>query len=398
MSKVISVNCGSSSLKFQLIEMPSEEVISSGIVERIGLETGIFTIKFGNQKVKNELEIKDHTQAVHLLLDALVEHKIVAQLDEISAAGHRVVQGGDKFSGSVVVDEENAKIVSDLAELAPLHNKANLIGYYAFKEALPSIGHIFVFDTAFHQTMTAESFLYPVPYSWYTDYQVRRYGAHGTSHQYVARRVLELMDKPTEGSRIITCHLGNGASISAVKDGKCVNTSMGFTPLGGIMMGTRSGDVDPAIIPYMVKKLGISAQEVIDKLNKESGMLGVSQISSDARDIEDAAHEGKQRAVETQALYVNRLVNVIGGYVFQMGGVDSIVFTAGVGENDGSLRALTLKALEEVLGLDVDYDLNAKSRGKEIQLTTSKSKVQAWIVPTNEELMIARDAVKLLNV
>lgn len=397
MSKIISVNAGSSSLKFQLFDMPSENVLTSGIAERIGLEEGIFTIKVNGEKHTLKLEIKNHTDAVNLLLESLVKYGVVKDLNEITGAGHRVVQGGSYFQSSVKVNEDAISKVEELSELAPLHNPANLVGYRAFKDALPSIEHVFVFDTAFHQTMEPEAFMYPVPYEWYTDYKVRRYGAHGTSHQYVAERTAELIGKNINDLKIITCHLGNGASISAVDGGKCVNTSMGFTPLGGIMMGTRCGDIDPAIVSYMQTAANLTAPEVNDILNKKSGMLGISGISSDARDIENAVYEGNERAKLTHAIYVNRVVNVVGGYFMQMGDVDAITFTAGLGENDTYLRGLILKGLEQGLGLNIDYELNSKTRGKEVCLSTADSKVSTWIVPTNEELVIARDTQRILG-
>lgn len=397
MSKIISVNAGSSSLKFQLFDMPSENVLTSGIAERIGLEEGIFTIKVNGEKHTLKLEIKNHTDAVNLLLESLVKYGVVKDLNEITGAGHRVVQGGSYFQSSVKVNEDAISKVEELSELAPLHNPANLVGYRAFKDALPSIEHVFVFDTAFHQTMGPEAFMYPVPYEWYTDYKVRRYGAHGTSHQYVAERTAELIGKNINDLKIITCHLGNGASISAVDGGKCVNTSMGFTPLGGIMMGTRCGDIDPAIVSYMQTAANLTAPEVNDILNKKSGMLGISGISSDARDIENAVYEGNERAKLTHAIYVNRVVNVVGGYFMQMGDVDAITFTAGLGENDTYLRGLILKGLEQGLGLNIDYELNSKTRGKEVCLSTADSKVSTWIVPTNEELVIARDTQRILG-
>lgn len=397
MSKIISVNAGSSSLKFQLFDMPSENVLTSGIAERIGLEEGIFTIKVNGEKHTLKLEIKNHTDAVNLLLESLVKYGVVKDLNEITGAGHRVVQGGSYFQSSVKVNEDAISKVEELSELAPLHNPANLVGYRALKDALPSIEHVFVFDTAFHQTMEPEAFMYPVPYEWYTDYKVRRYGAHGTSHQYVAERTAELIGKNINDLKIITCHLGNGASISAVDGGKCVNTSMGFTPLGGIMMGTRCGDIDPAIVSYMQTAANLTAPEVNDILNKKSGMLGISGISSDARDIENAVYEGNERAKLTHAIYVNRVVNVVGGYFMQMGDVDAITFTAGLGENDTYLRGLILKGLEQGLGLNIDYELNSKTRGKEVCLSTADSKVSTWIVPTNEELVIARDTQRILG-
>ncbi|MEA5018151.1 MAG: acetate kinase [Erysipelotrichaceae bacterium] len=397
MKKVISVNAGSSSLKFQLFDMPKEEVLTSGIAERVGLDMGVFTIKVNDQKITKELPIKNHKVAVELLLEALVEHKIVADLNEIVGAGHRIVQGGAYFSSSVVVDEDTVKKVDELAELAPLHNHAHLTGYFAFKEALPNIEHVFVFDTAFHQTMAPEVYTYALPYEWQTDYRVRRYGAHGTSHQYVAQRCAELMQKDIKDLKIITCHLGNGASITAVEGGKCVNTSMGFTPLAGIMMGTRCGDIDPAIVLYMMNKTGMSTAEMDTTLNKKSGMLGISGVSSDARDVEIAAANGNQRAILTQNIYVNRIVNVVGGYFMQMGGCDAIIFTAGLGENDAKIRQMVCTGIAKGMSLTIDEELNAKVRSKEIMISTEDSKVQAWIIPTNEELVIARDTYHLLG-
>ncbi len=397
MAKIIAVNAGSSSLKFQLFEMPEEKVLTSGVAERIGLEEGIFTIKVNGEKFTTNLPIKDHAKAVQLLLDALVEHNIVKDLNEIQGAGHRIVQGGAYFDSSVKVDDDVVSKVDELCELAPLHNPAHLVCYKAFKEALPHIGHVFVFDTAFHQTMGPESYMFPVPYEWYTDYKIRRYGAHGTSHQYVSRRTAELMGRNNEEMNQITCHLGNGASITAIKGGKCINTSMGLTPLGGIMMGTRSGDIDPTVVFYMMKKLGCTPDEMDTYLNKKSGMLGISGISSDARDVENAANEGNERALLTQNLYVNRVINVVGGYVMQLGHVDAISFTAGLGENDTHIREMILQKLEEPLGLSIDYELNSKIRGKECLISKPDSKVAVWIVPTNEEVVIARDTMRLLG-
>ena len=397
MTKIISVNAGSSSLKFQLFDMPSETVLTSGVAERIGLAEGIFTIKVNDEKHVQNLPIPDHAVAVDLLLKALVEYGIVETLDEIKGAGHRIVQGGSYYDQSVKVDADVVEKVTELAPLAPLHNPAHLIGYNAFKEALPEIEHVFVFDTAFHQTMAADTFLYPLPYEWYTDHKVRKYGAHGTSHQYVSERCAELMGKDLKDTKIITCHLGNGASISAVDGGKCINTSMGLTPLGGIMMGTRCGDIDPAVAVYMARQTGMTPDELDTAFNKKSGMLGVSGISSDSRDIEDAYFAGNERAILTMDVYVNRIINMIGGYVMQLGRVDALAFTAGLGENSTFTRELILKALTEGLGLNVDYELNSKIRGKEVCITKEDSKVQAWIVPTNEELVIARDTYRILG-
>ena len=396
MSKVIAVNSGSSSLKFQLFQMPEEEVLTSGVAERIGQKMGIFTINVNGEKIKTDVEIPDHKKAVDLLLEALVKYGIVKELSEIKGAGHRIVQGGAYFSGSVKVDEDVVSKVDELCALAPLHNPAHLVCYRAFKEALPEIEHVFVFDTAFHQTMTEESFLYPVPYEWYTDYKVRKYGAHGTSHEFVMKRTAELMGKDTSELNILTCHLGNGASITAIKNGKVVNTSMGLSPLGGIMMGTRCGDIDPTVVYYMEEKLGCTPEEMDTYLNKKSGMLGVSGISSDARDIQAAVDAGNPRAITTYNLYVNRAVNLIGGYYMQLGHVDAMSFTAGLGEHAVEIREGILKGLEEGMGVKIDYELNSKTHS-EAKISLPDSKVEVFVVPTNEELVIARDTVRLLG-
>ena len=396
MSKVIAVNSGSSSLKFQLFQMPEEEVLTSGVAERIGQKMGIFTINVNGEKIKTDVEIPDHKKAVDLLLEALVKYGIVKELSEIKGAGHRIVQGGAYFSGSVKVDEDVVSKVDELCALAPLHNPAHLVCYRAFKEALPEIEHVFVFDTAFHQTMTEESFLYPVPYEWYTDYKVRKYGAHGTSHEFVMKRTAELMGKDPSELNILTCHLGNGASITAIKNGKVVNTSMGLSPLGGIMMGTRCGDIDPTVVYYMEEKLGCTPEEMDTYLNKKSGMLGVSGISSDARDIQAAVDAGNPRAITTYNLYVNRAVNLIGGYYMQLGHVDAMSFTAGLGEHAVEIREGILKGLEEGMGVKIDYELNSKTHS-EAKISLPDSKVEVFVVPTNEELVIARDIVRLLG-
>ncbi len=378
--------------------MPEETVLTSGNAERIGQDMGIFTIKVNGQKITRELPIPNHKVAVDLLLKALVEYNIVKSLDEIQGAGHRIVQGGPYFDQSVKVDGDVVRKVDELCELAPLHNHAHLVCYQAFKEALPKIGHVFVFDTAFHQTMGPESYLFPVPYEWYTDYKIRRYGAHGTSHQYVNRRCAELMKKDVSSLNMITCHLGNGASISAIHDGKCINTSMGLTPLGGIMMGTRCGDIDPTVVFYMEKKLGCTPDDMDTYLNKKSGMLGVSGISSDARDVQAAYDSGNERAAITEDLYVNRVINVVGGYCMQLGHVDAMVFTAGLGENDVDMRERILKKLSEGMNLDIDYDLNKTIRSKECQISKDDSKVAVYVIPTNEELVIARDTCRILGI
>ncbi|MEG0330291.1 MAG: acetate kinase [Longicatena sp.] len=397
MSKIISVNAGSSSLKFQLFEMPSEEVLTSGIVEKIGFEDAIFTIKVNGEKITKTLSIPDHTKAVSLLLEALIEHKIVNSLEEIKGAGHRAVHGGEIFKESVNVTDEVVEQFASLNELAPLHNPAGLIGYHAFKDNLPNCKHAFVFDTAFHQSMPKESYIYALPMKFYDEYKIRRYGFHGTSHQYVAQRCAQLMNKDIKDTKMITCHLGNGASISAIDGGKSINTSMGFTPLAGVMMGTRCGDIDPAIVTYIMKKTGATPEEMDDIMNKQSGMLGVSGISSDARDIENGCKEGNSAAILTSEVYVNRVINTVGGYYAQLGGADAIVFTGGIGENDTNMRKLICKRLESAFGLKLNEELNDKTRGKEILLSTSDSKLQVWLIPTNEELMIARDTYRLIE-
>ncbi len=397
MSKIISVNAGSSSLKFQLFEMPQETVLCSGIFERISLTDGIFSIKVNGKKETINQDFPDHKIAVDLLLKYLVERNIVASLDEITGVGHRVVHGGEKYSTSVIIDADVEATIEELADLAPLHNPANLVGYRAFKKELPHATHVAVFDTAFHQTMAPDIYLYPIPKEFYNKYKVRRYGFHGTSHYYVSLRVAELMGVNVNTLNIITCHLGNGASLAAVSQGKSVNTSMGFTPLAGIMMGTRSGDIDPAILTFIMDKTGKSAVEVVDILNKKSGMLGVSEISSDARDIERLVEEGDLSARLTRDIYANRIAHTIGSYFIQMGGVDAIVFTGGVGENDYGVRYDVVSRIAKALHVELDIELNRVTRSKETLLSKPNSKVQVWLVPTNEELVIAQDTLKLIS-
>lgn len=397
MTKIISVNAGSSSLKFQLFVMPEETVLTSGIIERIGLTDGVFTIKFNGEKVTFTQSIPDHKVAVALVLEALIKHKIVDSLEEIKGVGHRVVHGGEVYAASVELNEDVEKAVEALAELAPLHNPANLVGFRAFKKELPNARHVAVFDTAFHQTMEDDIYLYPIPYEYYENYKIRRYGFHGTSHYYVSQRVAQLMNKDAKDINVITCHLGNGASIAAVKGGISVNTSMGFTPLAGIMMGTRSGDIDPAIITFLMGKLNKSAEAIIDILNKKSGMLGVSGISSDARDIENGIAAGNPRAKLTRNLYANRVAQTIGSYFVQLGHVDAMVFTGGLGENDVMVREAIIDRVSEAMGINLNRELNLKTRGKEVCLSDDKSKTAVWIVPTNEELVIAQDTQRILG-
>ena len=396
MSKVIAVNSGSSSLKFQLFQMPEEKVLTSGQAERIGLDEGIFTINVNGEKIVTKTPIKDHQAAVDMLLDALVKHGIVKDLNEIQGAGHRIVQGGPYFDQSVKVNDDVVNKVDELCAIAPLHNHAHLVCYEAFKKALPQIGHVFVFDTAFHQTMPPEAYLYPVPYDWYKDLKVRKYGAHGTSHQYVMKRCAELMGKDYKDLNMITCHMGNGASITAIEKGKVINTSMGLSPLGGVMMGTRCGDIDPTVVYYVQEKLGYTPEQMDTQLNKKSGMLGISGISSDSRDVEAAVKDGNERAIMTSKLYAQRTVDFIGSYYMELGHVDAIVFTAGLGEHATEMRERVLKRLEEGMGLKIDYELNSKTHS-EAKISLPDSKVEVWVVPTNEELVIARDTVRLLG-
>lgn len=393
MSKIIAINAGSSSLKFQLFEMPSEEVITKGIFERIGLEKGIFTISVNDEKQTTETELPDHAVAVKILLDKLTELQIIQSLDEIEGIGHRVVHGGETFADSAVITNEVIDEIDKLSELAPLHNPANLTGIKAFQEVLPNVPAVAVFDTAFHQTMPEKSFLYSLPYDYYKDYGIRKYGFHGTSHKYVSQRAAEILERPVEQLRILSCHLGNGASIAAIEGGKSIDTSMGFTPLAGVTMGTRSGNIDPALIPFIMEKTGKTADEVLDVLNKESGMLGVSGFSSDLRDIELEADEGNNRAELALEVFASRIHKYIGSYAARMHGVDAIIFTAGIGENSDTIRARVLTGLE-FMGVYWDPVLN-KVRGKETFISYPHSPVKVIVIPTNEEVMIARDVMRL---
>ncbi|MEG0547302.1 MAG: acetate kinase [Coprobacillus sp.] len=395
MSKVIAVNAGSSSLKFQLFEMDNESVITSGVIERIGLEDSIFTIKYNGEKDVRTLPIPTHKEAVQLLLDTLIEKKIVNSLDEIKGVGHRVVQGGSYFDQSQIVDEDVISKIDELKSLAPLHNPAHLTGYYAFKEAIPTAGAVAVFDTAFHQTLEPRCYIYPIPYKFYTDYKVRKYGAHGTSHYYVSQRVIDKLGNPSE-SKIIVAHLGAGGSLTAVKNGKSINTSMGFTPLAGIVMGTRSGDLDPSIIDYLIEEIGMDMKEIIKMLNKESGLLGVSGVSSDFRDVMNAANEGNERAQLAIDIFFRRVIAYIGRYFIALGGCDAIAFTAGIGENSAYARKEILSLVSEALGIVIDDDANENGDGERL-ITKPESKIKVYVIPTNEELVIARDTKRLLK-
>lgn len=395
MPKVIAINAGSSSLKFQLFNMPSEEVLTKGVVERIGFEDAIFNITVNGEKIKEVTPIPDHAVAVKMLLDKLIELGIIQSFDEIEGIGHRVVHGGEKFSDSVLITDETLKEIEDLSDLAPLHNPANVVGIKAFREVLPNVPAVAVFDTAFHQTMPEQSFLYSLPYEYYEKFGIRKYGFHGTSHKYVTQRAAELLGRPIEQLRLISCHLGNGASIAAVEGGKSIDTSMGFTPLAGVAMGTRSGNIDPALIPYIMQKTGKTAEEVIDILNKKSGMLGLTGFSSDLRDIEEAAAKGDERAELALEVFAGRIHKYIGSYAARMCGVDAIIFTAGIGENSDVVRAKVLRGLE-FMGVYWDPALN-KVRGKEAFISYPHSPVKVLVIPTNEEVMIARDVMRLAN-
>lgn len=393
MSKILAINAGSSSLKFQLIEMPEEEVITKGLVERIGLNDGVFTISVNGEKVKLVQDIPDHDVAVQILLDQLISTGIINSFDEIDGVGHRVVHGGEVFDDSVLITDEVLKQIEDLSDLAPLHNPANVTGIKAFRHILPNVPAVAVFDTAFHQTMPKSSYLYSLPYEYYEKYGIRKYGFHGTSHKYVTLKAAEMLGKPVEELRLISCHLGNGASIAAVHGGKSIDTSMGFTPLEGITMGTRSGSIDPALIPFIMKKTGQSAEEVINVLNKKSGLLGITGFSSDLRDIEEAANVGNERAELALTIFANHIHKYIGSYVARMNGVDAIIFTAGIGENSAAVRERVLRGLE-FMGVYWDKDLNREGGGERF-ISYPFSPVKVLVIPTNEEVMIARDVIRL---
>ncbi len=391
--KIISINAGSSSLKFSLFNMDDESVIASGVFERIGIDGSCYTIKFNGEKYKEEVPLKTHADAVNILLDKLTSMHIIESLDEIGGVGHRIVQGKDLFDKSVLVDDEVMAKLESIKHFAPLHNPANMLGIEAFRKALPNVQMSVVFDTAFHQTMDEETYLYAVPYEWYEKYGIRKYGAHGTSHRYITETVKDLLK--TDKFKLISCHIGNGGSITAIKDGKCVDTSMGFTPLAGIMMGTRSGDVDPSIIPPVMKAENKTIDDIINDLNKHSGVLGLSGISSDMRDIEDAYNEGNPKAVLTFNKYIQRIVDYIAQYYVRLGGADVIAFTAGVGENSPILRKLVCEKLA-CLGVKLDEEKN-NVRGKLTKISADDSKVAVYVIPTDEELMIARDTLELIK-
>ena len=390
--KIISINAGSSSLKFSLINMDDESVIASGVFERIGID-GKYIIKFNGEKYTEDGSLKSHVDAVNILLEKLIGLKIVNSLDEIEGVGHRVVQGKDVFDKSVIVDDEVMEKLESIKHFAPLHNPANMLGIEAFRKALPNVPNTVVFDTAFHQTMDPVEYMYPVPYEWYEKYGIRKYGAHGTSHRYITETMTDILK--TDKFKLISCHIGNGASITAVKDGKCVDTSMGFTPLAGVMMGTRSGDIDPSILPPVMEAENKDINDIINDLNKNSGVLGLSGISSDMRDLETAYEEGNERAILTMKKYVRRITDYIAEYYVLLGGADVIAFTAGVGENSPLVRKMVCENLA-CLGIAIDEEKN-NIRGKQAEISADNSKVKVYVIPTDEELMIARDTLELIK-
>ena len=397
--KVLVINYGSSSLKYQVLDMDGENLLAKGLVERIGMDGSVIThTKIGSEdKWKNEVPMPTHKEAIEQVLNAIVdpEHGVLKDMSELGAVGHRVVHGGERYANSVLIDEEVLTHLDELSELAPLHNPANILGIRACQKLMPNTPMVAVFDTAFHQTMPAESYIYALPYEYYEKYGVRRYGFHGTSHKYVADRAAKMMNVSLDDMKLITCHLGNGASVSAIKRGKCIDTSMGFTPLEGLVMGTRCGDIDPSITTYISEKEHLSAEEMNEIMNKKSGVLGISGISSDFRDIEAAAEEGNERAQLALKVFAHKVRAYIGAFIAEMNGLDALVFTAGVGENDIAMRDIICNDLGN-LGIKLDLVKN-KIRGKECIISRSDSPVTIMLIPTNEELMIARDTVDIVE-
>lgn len=396
MSKTISINAGSSSVKWQLYSMPEEKVLAKGLIERIGLKDSISTVKFDGRSERQTLDIADHTQAVKILLDDLKRFEIIQSYDEITGVGHRVVAGGEYFKESALVTDDVLEKIEELSLLAPLHNPANADGIRAFKEILPDITSVAVFDTSFHTTMPEKAYRYPLPTKYYTENKVRKYGAHGTSHEYVAHEAAKLLGKPIEELKLITCHIGNGASITAVDKGRSVDTSMGFTPLGGVMMGTRTGDIDPAIIPYLMQHTDDfnTPEDIIRILNRESGLLGVSEKSSDMRDIHEAMRAGDEKALLANEIFVDRIQKYIGQYLAVLNGADAIIFTAGIGENSVTIRRMVIEGISW-FGCDVDPEKNFF--GATGDISTEAAKVRVLVIPTDEELVIARDVERFKN-
>ncbi|MBE5923864.1 MAG: acetate kinase [Lachnospiraceae bacterium] len=393
---IFVVNCGSSSLKYQLIDSDSEQVVAKGLCERIGIDGRLTHSPAGKDKYESDKPMPDHKSAVSFVLEALTdsEHGVINELSEIGAVGHRIVHGGEKFASSVVITDEVIKAIEECNDLAPLHNPANLIGISACRELMPNTPMVAVFDTAFHQTMPAKAYMYGVPFDYYDEYKVRKYGFHGTSHSFVSKRLLQLLGKENGESKVIICHLGNGSSITAVKNGESVDTSMGFTPLDGLIMGTRSGSIDPAVVQFLAGKLNKSIDEVLTILNKKSGVEGISGVSSDFRDLEAAANDGNERAELALEMFAYRAALYIGSYVAALNGVDGIAFTAGIGENNITMRRKIMGYLN-YLGINLDEEANSK-RGEELMISTTDSKVKVYVIPTNEELAIARETLALI--
>lgn len=394
---ILVLNCGSSSLKFQLIDSESENVLAKGICERIGIDGKLTYMPYNGEKESAQKDMPTHTEAIRYVLEALTNDKngVIKSLDEVGAVGHRVVHGGERFTSSVIINEEVKKAIEDCNDLAPLHNPANLIGINACEELMPDTPMVAVFDTAFHQTMPPHAYMYGLPYEYYEKYKLRRYGFHGTSHSFVSKRAAEIDNRPYEDLKIIVCHLGNGASLSAVKNGKCIDTSMGLTPLEGLIMGTRCGDIDPSVIEFIAKKENLDIHEIMNVLNKESGVYGMSKrLSSDFRDLWVATEGGNKYAKEAIDTFCYSVSKYIGSYAAAMNGVDIIVFTAGVGENDYRVRAKIMENLE-FIGVSIDHEANS-IRGEEVIISTSDSKVKVMVVPTNEELAIARETEALV--
>ncbi len=389
--KILSINSGSSSLKFSLFELPEQKNLISGYFERIGLKNSFYTIKFQKEKYETKIDLENHEQAFKILVDELLKYKVVDNLEEIKGVGHRVVQGGE-YDKSVIIDDVVLNKIEEYSNLAPLHNPAAIVGIKASKEVIPNAKQVAVFDTAFHQTIPDYNYIYPVPYEWYKNYNVRKYGYHGTSHKYVSQKMNEILNK--ENTKIITCHIGSGGSISAIVDGKCLNTSMGLTPNAGIMMGTRSGDIDATIIPYIMNKTNQSISEIETILNKESGIQGIAKISSDMRDIKQGISEGNEMCKLAFKMYSRRIIDYIAKYYVEMNGCDAIVFTAGVGENAGWVRKEILNGLQ-ILGIVIDEEKN-KTAGETICITKKESKIPVYVIPTDEELMIANDTYNLI--
>ena len=394
MAKVLTINSGSSSLKFKLYEMPEEKVLCSGNCEKIGLEKGIFTIKYADKKDVSEPAFPNHKVAAQKVVDELLAKGIISSYDEIKAAGHRIVQGGKYFSHSEMFDSDTEAKIESLIPLAPLHNAAHLTCFRAFKAVLPNCPMVAVFDTAYHQTMEPEDYVFPIPHELTEKYDIRRYGAHGTSHNYLALEGEKYL-KDTKGKRIISCHIGSGASITAIKDGKCVATSMGLTPLGGIMMGTRTGDMDPSVFNYVVKVTGKSTEEVYQMFNKESGFKGMSTVGPDSRDVLAAVEAGNEHAILANKVFNRRIADFIGQYYVRLGGADLIIFSAGIGENEPRTRRDVCKLIKDALGVEIDEELNNTIHGKECLISTPNSKIKVAVIPTDEEVMIARDAYNM---